>query len=86
MAAADGGASYAMRAGEHRGRKKQRAFRFSFAVGYLWLPQRLPCGALAVGDAAASYPSNPAIPKNAIKAVNCFVAAQDREMKGEVED
>jgi hypothetical protein len=31
---------------------------------FRYIPQRLPCGALAVGDAAASYPSNPAIPKN----------------------
>src|SRR6218665_3333638 len=29
-----------------------------------WFRSVLPCGALAVGDAAASYPSNPAIPKN----------------------
>ena len=35
------------------------------AVGYM-VPQRLPCGALAIVDAAASYPSNPAIPKNVI--------------------
>lgn len=49
-------------------------------LSVLWFRSVLPCGALAVGDAAASYPSNPAIPKNIpistydIIFVNGFVA------------